>query len=193
MKFIKNLGLTIIFCVFTSTAALGAASAPDEAEKEQSREYSLIKAVNRNDTKTVELLLILKTNPNTCDVSQNANVLHMAIANNSYDIAKLLVENGANVNATDAGKLLLKATSRKDYSFAKALIERSRANLGATDAKGRTPLHIAAFKNSPTLVDLFLAFGANANAVDAEGRTPSQIAESLHYSAIVEVITSWRQ
>lgn len=60
-------------------------------------------AVLRNDYDKVKELLDSGINP-SIKTSAKVSVLQMAIQNNCYEIAKLLVEKGADVNATDAYK-----------------------------------------------------------------------------------------
>jgi ankyrin repeat protein len=47
-----------------------------------------------------------------------------------------------------------------------------KVNVRATDARGRTPLHIAAEKEDTQLGAFFISLGADVNALDNEGRSP---------------------
>jgi ankyrin repeat protein len=55
------------------------------------------------------------------------------------------------------------------------LLER-HANPNATDKKGRTPLHIAAYNGHGAVVKLLLQYGADICARDYRRRTPYDIA-----------------
>eukprot|EP00388_Colpodella_angusta_P045125 GDKK01065046.1.p1 GENE.GDKK01065046.1~~GDKK01065046.1.p1 ORF type:complete len:101 (-),score=4.51 GDKK01065046.1:215-517(-) len=46
------------------------------------------------------------------------------------------------------------------------------ANKEATDAKGQTPLHAAASRCLPDIVEALVAKGASISALDKSGRTP---------------------
>jgi len=90
------------------------------------------------------------------------------------DVARLLIERGANVNiADDEGATpLLRVDSVK---MAQLLIEHG-ARVNAADRDGLTPLHLAAFESENIeLAKLLIAHGADVNAGNREGYTPLDI------------------
>ena len=80
----------------------------------------------------------------------------------SPDVARLLLEHGANVNAR---------LSDSSYN------------------PGRTPLHVTMDFNRVEVVRVLLEHGANVNAEDNEGRTPFQIASAKGYEEIKKLLS----
>lgn len=114
----------------------------------------------------------------------NIQALHYAIQNLRYDIAKILVYRGANVNAEDdRGRNSLyycSLTQRdpSDYdvdftSIGKFLICKG-ADINHRDCLGNTPLHGNA--HNTAIIELLISKGANVNVKNWEGETP------LHHS-----------
>eukprot|EP00742_Colponemidia_sp_Colp-10_P020468 GILJ01023862.1.p1 GENE.GILJ01023862.1~~GILJ01023862.1.p1 ORF type:complete len:370 (-),score=69.93 GILJ01023862.1:189-1250(-) len=62
-------------------------------------------------------------------------------------------------------------TSNANVNAVAALLNKG-ANKEATDAKGQTPLHVAAYRCLPDIVDALVAKGASISALDKSGRTP---------------------
>ncbi len=118
------------------------------------------------------------------DSLDNAPLLHCAIQNLRFDVAKALVMQGANVNSEDAeGKTPLfyfGLTQRDpdDYdvdfkSMGEFLIDHG-ADIHHRDHKGNTPLHTTV-ENSK-IAELLISKGAEVNAKNNDGITPLHIA-----------------
>jgi hypothetical protein len=92
-------------------------------------------------------------------------------------LARLLIERGADIEATDQdGQSVLHVAARSDYPLAALLLEHG-ADVNATDAHGITPLHVASKENSDgNIVKLLLAQGAVVDARDEDGYTPLHVA-----------------
>ena len=116
-------------------------------------------------------------------VHLNCNTPLLRALNGDYlDVAALLIENGANVNARDAvGFTPLHIVSSRDVryvpgetsrDFAKLLVEHG-ANVNATSPFGFTPLH---FASSRDLAKVLIMSGAALNAKDGRGQTPLHLA-----------------
>ena len=88
-------------------------------------------------------------------------------------IAKMLIQNGANVNAVDKNGLtpLYFAVKNNKVDLARILLDHG-ANIEALSMYGETPLHHAAKANFIDMAALLLQNGANVNAVDNGGETP---------------------
>jgi uncharacterized protein len=80
--------------------------------------------------------------------------LGSAMAVQRHDIARILIEHGADVNAKAANDLtaLHTAAARGDLEAAKLLLDHG-ANLHATSTDGKTPLDYAQERNQPEMVE----------------------------------------
>ena len=73
--------------------------------------------------------------------------------------------------AAQAGQALLRATEAGDVAEMQALLQRG-ADVQARNARGWTPLHVAAAGGEPTVVALLLQHGADVHAQSYVGMTP---------------------
>ena len=93
----------------------------------------------------------------------------------NYEIAKLLISEGADLNMTDAWgeTILYKELAYLSPDFLDYLIAKG-ADVNAKNAKGFTPLHRAAAAKSPSpeLVEQLISHGAKINARTKAGTTP---------------------
>ena len=143
-------------------------------------------AVGRNENLAVASLLLDRG----ADVNAGDNgwtPLHSAASypieginqDRSVGAIKLLVENGADVNArSDYGITPLHQAVRfpPDGKVIEILLERG-ADVDASDVKGNTPLHIAVSQQHPDrdVIDLLFIKGADVNAYTWDGSTPLHI------------------
>jgi hypothetical protein len=86
--------------------------------------------------------------------------------------------------ATGRENLLLRVAAHTDGALdaTATLLDRGAA-VSSRDARGRTPLHVAAAANAADTVLLLLQRGASANAVDSDGRTPLHCAAAASAAA----------
>ena len=157
----------------------------------------------RNDTTAIFLLLevVPKCYNSSAIIDVNAtnnikctSALTTATGVGNYEVAKLLIENGADINQVNEDKQsplhfacgynVDRAFRREDsylYSppnlvwdaeFVKYLIEHG-ANVEATDCKGNTPLLVACTKDHNDIVMFLLQEGAaNIECASKDGETP---------------------
>lgn len=97
--------------------------------------------------------------------SSKQTPLIIACRINSYDIASLLIENGAKVNSKDMDTWtpLLNAAKNGNSRLVALLLEK-KANVDDKDCGGFTPLMWACYKNHLDAVKLLLKHNANPNA-----------------------------
>ena len=113
--------------------------------------------------------------------------LHVAIRDETPPIARLLLEHGANPNATDhLGATALHLVSYWGGTTEVELLLEYGANVDVRDKKGWTPLHEAAYYLNPQVVVVLLNRGADPHAQTNKGETPTQLADTPSWRASKE-------
>lgn len=106
--------------------------------------------------------------------------LHWAVINNQLEMAKYLLDEGANVEGNDDLGAFTPLMETSNLEIVKLLIARG-ANVNAKNAMNYTPLHKAVFnymgaspneKDCDKILSLMLEKGANIDAQDKNGTTP---------------------
>ena len=117
-------------------------------------------------------------------------LLHVAAALGQTDLAKLLLEAGADPKSRDAaGRTALHRAAWGYNPKTLDLLLHAGADVNARDAQGRTPLHVAADSSAlPATARALLAAGADASAKDAHGLTPLEYAAMSLYDDRPEFI-----
>ena len=109
--------------------------------------------------------------------------LFTAASYNSCQVAQLLIQNGADVNAKDdSGDTPLHEAAYNNAIAMVAHLLLSGAQANAADISDWTPLHFAALNNSTDAAELLLIRGAQVNAKNSGGQTP------LHLTAESDAI-----
>ncbi|KAI6187781.1 Palmitoyltransferase [Aphelenchoides besseyi] len=106
--------------------------------------------------------------------SDDCSLLHWAAINNRVELAKLLIERGAEVNAI-GGVLTstpLHWAARHGHANMIALLVQNGANAEIRDGEGFTALHIAAQFGSTPVVAYLVASGQSLNSLDSSNMTP---------------------
>jgi ankyrin repeat protein len=152
----------------------------------------LLEAVMRNDVPSLQLLLAHGADKSVLG-PEGVDALGLAIEERDYDVAKALIDAGANVNvpvgdqrltplmiavaekAPPEGTIFVPSSTRP-IDIAKILIQRG-ADVNATDKTGMTALMVAASHNDASMVGLLLQSGADVSAKNAQGQTASDIAK----------------
>lgn len=169
----------------------------------------LFEGVQQNDVAKVDRVLQydnLKYKNFNVNGSVYDSLLHVAARNQNYQICKMLIEFGADVNmfnvvgqsslqiaeanfSFDIGRLLVKKRKEKKIRYNKALhisvrendinaciIDNDSIDVNEIDEKMRTPLHVAIIFASDEICDLLLEYGADVFAKDINNDTPIQLA-----------------
>ena len=87
-------------------------------------------------------------------------------------------------NEYDDHEDILAAAAAGDVDEVAAVLSMDNRLARATDAEGRTPLHLAAMHGHATTVDMLLHNSAEPNARDGEGRTALALAEGAGHTEI---------
>jgi ankyrin repeat protein len=116
-------------------------------------------------------------NCNTISKTYRRTALHLAVKFNHVDLAKLLIEKGADIEAANpAGWTALHFTAWLNrYEIAQLLIE-AGAKIEARGVYSWTPLHRAACYNRVDVARLLIENGADIEAKTKDGRTALHLA-----------------
>jgi hypothetical protein len=102
------------------------------------------------------------------------------------NIVSLLIDNGADVSATDEyGQTPLHLASNE--GVAQLLIDRG-ADVSATNEYGWTPLHLASRGGHEGVARLLIDRGADFSATDKKGQTPLHLASSLGNEGVARLL-----
>ncbi|RYG66723.1 ankyrin repeat domain-containing protein [archaeon] len=141
----------------------------------ESEEFAeAVAAVQEGDYETVkEMVLSNSLHPNAVD-SGNCTLLHWAAINNRCQIAHLLVDHGAEMNA--GGILyetpLMWAVRKRYYAVAQLLVDKTHPDLKHKSRDGLDALHLAIRLQDVNGAYLLLCWGANPNSEDDDGLSP---------------------
>lgn len=123
-----------------------------------------------------DLLHTLRLDPKTND---RETPLHLACKKGEVEIAKFLVQSGANITITPkrGGTALLLACESGQEALVMWLAQRPECNCGAVDDEGNTALHLTAATGMSRAVETLLGCkGVNRAQRNYRGQTPLQIA-----------------
>ena len=168
-----------------------------------------MEGVENDDAAAVDKMLqydaVGRKNFNINGSLQNS-LLHKAVQNNNYEISKMLIKFGADVNMlslydqsplnvaeangkSSICKLLVQKRKEKRIIYKKVLHICAKQNdlinlkkhinsvdVNETDEKKRTPLHVAMIFGSDAMCDLLLKYGADVYAKDRNMDDPIQLA-----------------
>jgi ankyrin repeat protein/ribosomal protein L40E len=165
----------------------------EQRESSANLEEELLKAAREGDVEKVKDLLARGADPNA--IRLGTTPLHIAAGHGRFDIVKILVENGANVNVKDLMGFtpLHSAILGNHLAIVKFLIENG-ADVNAkvenclTKWNWCTSLHLAAFAGDPNIIRFLIDRGADLNAKDGAGLTPLHIAARYGHPSVVELL-----
>jgi ankyrin repeat protein len=127
-------------------------------------------AATKGQTDSCKLLLASENSVVDVKAVDGSTALMQAVASEHVHIVKLLLQNGADVNAVsnDNTTALIAASVLGRVDLAATLIE-AGADVNAVDSRGHRPVMAAVHSNSTTLVQLLLDHGADISARDNKG------------------------
>ena len=151
----------------------------------------LYDAAVRGDVAKVRQLLEKGADVNVGKGTCGGTPLHVVaawVSWSSTEVAKLLIEKGADVNARNClQETPLHRVASSYLAMAKLLIEKG-ADVNARDSSQRTPLHNAARMDDTQTAALLIAKGADVNAKTNHGATALNRATSHGHEEIVQLL-----
>ncbi|XP_074115939.1 uncharacterized protein LOC141538403 [Cotesia typhae] len=122
--------------------------------------YYLLSDAIKKGHRSVAILLLNNQAKKCPNDNKGESALHLAVENDEYEIAKLLLEQGADVDEV----------------------------IKSGDYQGSTLLHVAFVNNELEIVQLLLDYGVNINAVDSEIKTCIFYATQLTDLTMLELL-----
>lgn len=150
----------------------------------------LLYATEAGDEKIVSLLLRYEADPNMVSTQDEISALHRAASNGHLEIAKKLIDSGADINCTDT-KLrstpLMWAVFKRQQSIVRLLLD-NKALINVRGHRGESALLIAVSNQDVDIVRLLLAHDAIRDRPDIYGVTPLQEAIRLNNKEIINLL-----
>ncbi|KAL7297984.1 hypothetical protein TKK_0008994 [Trichogramma kaykai] len=138
-------------------------------------ETPLTTAIEFNNLKVAKVLLDAGAIHLNTDFDEEFGPLHMAVWYGYYDMVKIIIEAGADVNVVDeelSSPLHLAAKVEEyAYEITKLLLD-AGSNVNVVDHQAITPLHWAVSQGNYDVATLLLNSGANVDVIDLNFMTP---------------------
>jgi ankyrin repeat protein len=138
-------------------------------------------------TSVKRLLSIRNINVNVKNDERGSTPLHYAALHGHIEIARLLLQNGADVNVkSDRGRTPLYCAAWNGHIDVFHLLVENGADLEAQDNTGMRALHRAAYNgNLPFVQELISRYHVDINARDNDGRTALRWARARNHSTVI--------
>jgi ankyrin repeat protein len=182
---------------FTKTAGLGAClllavGAPARTEGEEQTQpkptMGFHAAARDGDIQELRANLFWSQDVNERDGPLKMTPLHRCLANRHVGASRVLIEGGADIQATDRDDRtpLHYAADAGVPAIAELLLDKG-ADINARTKDGSTPLHLTAKKGRMDHVAVAVSLierGADVNVTDSKGQTPLHVAAIMGCSEI---------
>ena len=156
---------------------------------------SIFEIAKKNDSNAMKAFItsggdVNAQNKDDNELASGLTALMVAALNHCYDVAKLLVEAGAEVNLqSDDGLTALKAASTEGYLDIMKLLINAHADINAKEKVNLwTALISAAGENQLAAVELLIEAGANVDFKDKWGRTALIVAAERGFPTIAKAL-----
>ncbi|KAK5063103.1 hypothetical protein LTR84_005179 [Exophiala bonariae] len=149
----------------------------------------LHRAVQHDSLEIVKLLLARSANPNSID-SGGRTPLSLAVLRNRIQIAKILLEHGADVNRRSGVTTLLHLAVRDQHNTLVRVLLEWKADINALDNKYRTPLTVAVCDFNIELVQELLQSRWNARPLSKNQLRPAVLESLKAKKEVYAIITN---
>lgn len=161
----------------TPPAAVGTGAATIEA------------AIERGDVRAVRAMLAQTPGLARSSDVYGWSALHKAVAKGNRALVDLLLEAGADTNATTSlGLTPLHLAAEDGFAFIISRLLAHGAGVDARDERGNTPMHAAAHLGCVEVVTELLRAGASPSLRNHRGQTPLQVARAMSHYNVVEAL-----
>jgi ankyrin repeat protein len=137
-----------------------------------------------------EVKEILKSNPKAFLVvnKEGFSPLLLACYRGNNEVAKFLIDNGSDINASSSmGTPLMAAVVKGNHEIVKILLDKN-ADINAIDANGTTALMYAVQFQNEYLIKLLLEYKADRSRIDKNGKTAFEFAVFSKNEAIINLL-----
>lgn len=148
-------------------------------------EEQLLRAIQKGKVKAVKKLLAIADDT----VKKSGKYLAISVFLEKPEIAKLLIESGADVTIKDHDgyPVLTRAANNGDVETVRAMIENG-ADVNSINSEGWTPLMGASYNGRLEVVKLLIEKGADINAKNKFGTTALAAAKGQEYPKITKYL-----
>ncbi len=174
-----------------SDTAEPAAPQPSSTESQRISVGDFLFAAHEGNIETVRQALEAGVDVNSANSEEKLTPLHMAAYNGHTDVAKLLLERGAEIDARDhEGKTPLTHACTGPFKETVKLLVDSGADINAQEAtEGFTPLMMAAGLGEVDVVKVLLEHKADPSIRDNDGDRAIDHARNSGHGLIVKLLT----
>tara|TARA_R100000935_G_scaffold3803_1_gene9469 strand:- start:520 stop:1257 length:738 start_codon:yes stop_codon:yes gene_type:complete len=164
------------------------------SSKQSDLDKSLINALILDKKDKAIEALEKGANPNSFS-DQYLPAIYIAANRDQYELVKLLIDKGANINTKGSSKkmnikdgfALLTSSVRGNLDITKLLVE-NKAKIDQTESSGLTPLMSASFKGKDIIVKYLIGNGALIDQKDNFGYTALMFAANAGKVKCVEIL-----
>ena len=131
------------------------------------------------------ILLEARAEPNKGKRNESTPLIN-AVARGHRDVAKMLLDSGADPNlaCADWGRAPLHYIPIAEYNDVVKLLLDFGADPNKVDDLGNTPMHEVAWRSHKTVAKLLVQKGAKVDEASDEGTTPLHIASGVHHDLV---------